>query len=184
MNAMKYFIFILSLIVLFSCNKEVAEPKKDIRPLIPGEYHGEISIIEFNTVTEEFDLNPDSISISAVIRKIDHPYNSLYEIEFSENPADFTPIRFTLYPYCYINIYKSIYGDGGGYECASYERSAKIHVQYEQFGSCLQIPHIDLKDGGTFFNTEDSMRVSITRHFCSDPENTFKIEFTGSQLSN
>jgi hypothetical protein len=177
----KSILTLISLLFLIGCGEEEVPPKVDIRPLIPGEYNGKISYLEYNMVTEEFDLNPNSFSVSAVIRKIDHPYDSLYEIEFSQTPADNTPFRFTLYSPCYINPANFIYGVRG-YECGSYEHSANIHVQYERFGPCSLIPHIDLKDGGRFYNGEDRMELTIKRYYCAEPENSYEIEFTGSQM--
>jgi hypothetical protein len=157
---MKYYVYLFCFTILSSCIKE--DPG-DIRPLIPGEYEGEISYLEFSETEEEFVLNPQTFPVTVVINKIDNSY----QIEFSKNhPLDIEAFYFTLYP-----LFES------------YASSAYIRVAYGGEDPCpIYFSYaVDKKNGGNFLLESDRIRLNIHRYYCTEPENSFKIEFVGSK---
>lgn len=166
---MKYFIYLFCLTAILSCTKDEVG---DIRPLIPGEYNGEMSYWEYNDTTEEFDLNLESFPVSAVVTKVDHSNFDLYKIEFSKNhPIDIPAFNFTLYP-----LFET------------YGYSAFIRVSYSGGDPCpfYFSYFVDEMNAGHFSKGRDldKMYAIITYYSCSEPEDSFKIQFIGNQNIN
>ncbi len=162
---MKICIYLFCIVAMLSCAEEKEE---DIRPLIPGEYSGDVSYFEYNEKTEDFELNSESFQVSAVVLKIDHPTVDLYEIEFSNNHfLEISPFRFSIYPLF-----------------DSYAGSAFIRVHYGGYDPChLHInSSVDEKNGGHFSLGSDKIGLTINRYYCTEPENSYKIVFAGSQM--
>lgn len=157
---MKYYVYLFFFTILSSCIKE--DPG-DIRHLIPGEYEGEISYLEFSETEEEFVLNPKTFRVTVVITKIDYSY----KIEFSKNhPLDIEAFYFTLYP-----LFES------------YASLAFIRVVYKGTDPCPNYfsSTVDKTKGGHFFLESNKIGLTIHRYYCTEPENSFKIEFVGSK---